>query len=232
MRLKIQTQFSSMNRTPSCPTCRKQYVDVIKVYGQFQLRQEDVALTDELFKNITKLEDNISQLNGQITANKDKIKKMERERKQLLSVKERESKCLQSKLKELNNLVKTLKAEAKTKDGSPSAKLNAKNIELTKLNDDLLKQMDDLKDKLTAKANELDRCQRAAAQKNKTIKELKECESKCKVPEHKNFAKEMKINRDKIANASDLEHDLRTMTAAYLNSRMENSYFRFMYDDI
>lgn len=217
-----------MIRTPSCPTCRKNYVDVIKVYGQFQLCQDNFVLTDELLTKITQMETTIAHLNGELTAKKNQIKKIEGQCKQLLSEKEKGSKSLQSKLKEnantiseLNNLVNMLKTEVKTQCGqNPSAKLNAKNIELKKTNDDLLQRMGDLKAKLTAKSSELDRCQKAAAQKNKAIKELKKSELKCNVPEHKIKA-----------HGPDLKRELELLQVAFSNVAMENTFLKFMYHD-
>lgn len=154
---------------------------------------EHDELIDQLLKQLTKYEKTIDGLKSQISSKKDKIKKLEtiqREHKNILLAKENELKTLNKKLKELTNTVCALK----TKSNIPSAKLNSKNIELTKQYDDLLKQMDDLKMKLTAKSNELDRCQKAAGQKNKIIKELKETKYKlkCNLPEHKDYAETIK----------------------------------------
>lgn len=190
------------NRTASCPTCRKHFVDVIKVYAQFQceeIRDEREEIVDQLLKAIAKHENTIKDLNTQILTKNEKIKKFEMvqsERKKLLSAKETELKTLRTKLKENTNIISDLNnsvSALKAKSGNPSAKLNAKNIELTKQNDDLRKQMEDLKIKLTAKSSELDRCQKAAAQKNKIIKEFHKDKRICNVPEHKNYVEAMKM---------------------------------------
>jgi len=146
-------------------------------------------------------------------------------------------KILRTKLKENANIIGDLTNSVtalKTKSGNPSAKLNAKNIELTKQNDELVKQVEDLKIKLTAKSSELDRCQRAAAQKNKTIKELKKSKQICNVPEHKSYnaAEAMKMCR--ACKQKEMQHIL---TEALKERNITSAQPRFIvshpeYDDV
>lgn len=147
---------------------------------QISFRDEFI---EELITRLARNEKMIGNLEEQIALKKDHIKKLEvaaNDRKKTINTNEQSLRTANAKLKDsaatITELNKTITG-LRLRTNVPSAKLNAKNVELGKQVDELEKQIDQLMAKLAVKGEELDRCQKAAAQKNKLIKELREAKS-------------------------------------------------------